>query len=44
MKRFSERLKELRKENGLSAQALGTAIGMSDTTILNWENNTYDII
>lgn len=38
MSEFSERLKELRAESGLSAMALGKSIGVSDMAILRWEN------
>jgi transcriptional regulator with XRE-family HTH domain len=43
MKIFAERLKELRSEKGLSAMALGKAIGLSDAAIIRWENNQRDI-
>ena len=38
MNKFSERLRELRKENNLSTMQLGKAIGVSDATICHWEN------
>ena len=38
MKIFSERLKELRTEKGLSALKLGKALGVTDSTIIRWEN------
>ena len=38
MKIFCERLKELRKENGLSTIALGKILNVSDSTITRWEN------
>jgi len=41
--KFAERLKELKKENGLSNMKLGDAIGVSDTTICRWENGKADI-
>lgn len=43
MKIFAERLKELRKDNGLSTLALGEIIGVSDTAICNWENDKHDV-
>jgi transcriptional regulator with XRE-family HTH domain len=43
MRKFNERLKELRIEKGLSAKALGKNIGVSDAAILNWENDVNDI-
>ena len=43
MRKFAERLKELRSERGLSILALGKAIGVSDATICRWENGVSDI-
>lgn len=44
MKRiFANRLKELRKEHGLSYAKLGEKIGVSDVAIINWESNKADI-
>ena len=43
MEIFSNRLKSLRKDLGISAKALGEKIGVSDASIINWENNVYDI-
>ena len=43
MSEFSERLKKLRAESGLSAMALGKSIGVSDMAILRWENGKSDI-
>ena len=43
MIKFSERLKELRTEKGLSIMVLGKAIDVSDATICRWENSTNDI-
>ena len=40
---FSERLKELREEKGLSLDKLAKALGLSDTTVCNWENGKHDI-
>ena len=42
MNKFSERLRELRKENNLSTMQLGKAIGVSDATICHWENAQND--
>lgn len=38
MKIFSERLKDLRIEKELSAIKLGKILGVSDSTIIRWEN------
>ena len=38
LKVFSERLKELRAEKGLSAKSLGKEAGLSDASIIDWEN------
>ncbi len=38
MKIFCERLKDLRIETGISAKELGKQIGVSDSTIIRWEN------
>ena len=38
MKIFCERLKDLRAESGLSAKKLSKEIGVSDSTIIRWEN------
>ncbi len=43
MEIFAERLRELRKEKGLSTEALAKIIGVSDTAICNWENNKHDV-
>ena len=43
MKIFAERLRELRMEKGLFSMALGKAVGVSDATIIRWENNQNDI-
>ncbi len=37
---FGERLRELRTEHKLSAKSLGLKIGVSDSTIIRWENDT----
>lgn len=49
MKKFSYRLKELRKEKGLSQTQLAKATGLSHTAIVYWENekrvpNAYAIV
>ena len=38
MKVFSERFKELRSDEGLSAKQLGKILEVSDSTIIRWEN------
>ncbi len=43
MRKFSERLKELRTEKGLSDAALSRQIQVSDATISRWENGQSDI-
>ena len=43
MKTFGERLRQLRNEAKLSSKQLGEKIGVSDASIINWENNIYDI-
>lgn len=43
MESFANRLKELRADQGLSSIALGKTIGVSDATIIRWENNQNDI-
>lgn len=40
MTKFSERLKKLRKNKGMSQKALAEAIGMSETGIQNYELET----
>ena len=42
MKIFGERLKELRKENNLSAKDLANALNVRDSTIIRWENNKME--
>lgn len=39
MKKFSERLKELRIEKGLSQRDLAKATDLSQSAIVHWENN-----
>ena len=43
MKIFSERLRQLRNDAGLSAKELGKIIGVSDASIIYWEKNINDI-
>ena len=43
MRKFAERLKELRAESGLSIMALGKAIGVRAATICRWVNGVSDI-
>ena len=43
MERFSERLKELRIEKGLSIQMLSKAIGIGVASICRWENGKADV-
>lgn len=43
MKVFGDRLRELREGAHLSASKLGKEIGVSDASIINWENNVNDI-
>lgn len=43
MKVFSERLKELRIEKGLSIQALAKQTGLSSSSLCRWENNQAEI-
>ncbi len=42
MKIFAERLKELRKERGLSLEKLAAQIGVTDTAVMKWEQNKCD--
>ncbi len=39
MQIFSERLKDLRKEAGISAKQLAKELGISDSIIIRWEND-----
>ena len=39
---FSERLRELREQKGLSMFALSQQIGVSDAAICKWENSTNE--
>ena len=38
---FAKRIRDLRQERGVSAMTVGLAIGISDTTIISWENEKY---
>ena len=38
MKNIGERIKEIRKENGLSQQAFGKVLAVSQDTVSLWEN------
>lgn len=38
---FSQRLKEVRKDRGLSQEQLAKQIGVSKSTILRWEKGQY---
>lgn len=40
MQKFGEKLRELRIDKKLSAKGLGLKIGVSDSTIIRWENGT----
>ncbi|MEG1706738.1 MAG: helix-turn-helix transcriptional regulator [Clostridia bacterium] len=43
MRAFSDRLKELRMEQGLSILSLSKLTGISNASICRWENNVCDI-
>lgn len=43
MRKFCERLKELRVDKKLSINALSKLIGISDATICRWENGVNDV-
>lgn len=43
MEKFSERLKELRLEKGLSIQSLSKIVGIGSSSICRWENKQADI-
>ena len=43
MRKFCERLKELRNERGLSILDLSNRIGISNATISRWETGVNDI-
>lgn len=38
LKLFGQRIRDLRTERGVSAMVVGKAVGISDTTIIHWEN------
>ncbi|MCX7843234.1 MAG: helix-turn-helix domain-containing protein [Clostridia bacterium] len=40
MKTFGDRLKEVRKNRGIKQKELAKMIGVANSTISNWENNT----
>ena len=39
METFSQRLKELRQERGLSIQALAKQVNIGSSSLCRWENN-----
>lgn len=39
MKVFGEKLRELRTEKGISAKKLADTLGVSDSTVIRWEND-----
>ncbi len=43
MEKFSERLKELRQEKGLSIQGLAKEVKISSSSLCRWENRQADI-
>ena len=43
MRKFAERLKELREEKGLSALALSKAVLINNRNIGRWEKSQFDI-
>ncbi len=43
MENFSERLKELRQEKGLSIQGLSKEVKISSSSLCRWENCQADI-
>ena len=43
MNKFSERLKELRLEKGLSVQGLAREVKISSSSLCRWENNQADV-
>lgn len=42
VEKFSERIKELREEKGLSQRQLAVEINVSQANISRWENGTQD--
>jgi len=43
MRKFGERLKELREEKGISALALSKALQFGEANVGRWERNERDI-
>ena len=43
MRKFAERLKELRTDRGLSIAALGKELEIGVASIFRWENNQSDV-
>ena len=43
MRKFAERLKELRLERGLSIAALGQRIGVGAASVCRWEKGGCDV-
>ena len=43
LSKFSERFKQLRKENGFSYESLEMVLGVSRSTMCRWENRQTDI-
>ena len=43
MSKFAQRLKELKKEFGISNVKLGKAVGVGSATVCRWENGKTDI-
>lgn len=43
MEKFSERLKELRQEKGLSIQGLAKEVKISSPSLCRWENCQADV-
>ena len=43
MRKFAERMKELRTEKGLSISALSKELKIGGASICRWENNQSDI-
>lgn len=43
MEKFSERLKELRQEKGLSNQGLAKEVKISSSSLCRWENCQADV-
>lgn len=43
MEKFSERLKELRQEKGLSIQKLAKEVQISSSSLCRWENCQADV-